>query len=346
MCVCVGAPVEAEEGAQRSHPGNTVHPPSISGQGGGALGREGGAVPGTPRLGGGKREGKSLPATSRGDTDTDTRTRIPPAPRPSFPRRSRKQPGGGGGVGGREAAFACAAPVARPQPGAPHRGVGAAAKPRSSRGEDGGTVSYLPAWCRGYLSMALGGAGKKKPGRSREPGNRERGRRRGARAGLAGAGSAGGAKPPGPPPPFHWSRALPIYRYRPGTLPVCEPPPGAGAAPHPLSPLPPGGGGRGPLRAARCRVPTTTSRGLAVHASSGALRPGGGVSPRDAVVHGVPRRIGIPPRGAGTPPPPAPAPRVHSPARCLRGAAPPAFAKPARPPSQHLGGDEAGRSCL
>lgn len=149
-----------------------------------------------------------------------------------------------------------------------------------SRAGDQGTVPYLPAWHRGYVSMALS--------------QRERGRQRGARTGLAGAGSAGGAKPPGPPPPLHWSRALPICRHHPGTLPACEPPPGTGRVPNPL--------------------PTVCPE-FAVSSPGSPPRSGqrlGWASRHGALMCGALRSAGVPPRLRNPL-------RVHNPLRCSRG---------------------------
>lgn len=127
-----------------------------------------GSSTGYPRAGGGKREAKSLPATLRGHVYL-------PAPLPKFPSTSGKEPG---------MPPACAAPAAFPQPCAPHRGVGAAVSLSLRCRRDGtGRVSYLPAWHRVYVSMALGGAGP-------EPG----------------AGPGAGAGPAGRPRRAGWGR--------------------------------------------------------------------------------------------------------------------------------------------
>lgn len=167
-----------------------------------------------------------------------------------------------------------------------------------------GTVPYLPAWRRGYVSMAL---------REREPG-RQRERERGARTGLAGAGSAGGAKPAGLPPPLHWSRALPICRHHPGTLPACEPPPGTGRDPNPAPTACPG-----------FAVPARVSLPVSVRPERWDGDPN--------VAHGcaVPSGARVSPRGSGTPP------KVHSPPCALGGQPSPAVPAPI-PASRRSGG--------
>lgn len=71
-----GWSVEAGEGAQTSQPRN-INPPSISGQGGGAEGGEGGAAQGTHKQPGGTGRASPLSAALRGDTDTQTSTHTP-----------------------------------------------------------------------------------------------------------------------------------------------------------------------------------------------------------------------------------------------------------------------------
>lgn len=214
-------------------------------------GRRRGSSTGYPQAAGKDREGKSLAAALRGDTDTQTSTHT----RTTFSTRAANSSG------------SCLTAGARPSPRSRSGGDSF-----PSRAGERGTVPYLPAWRRGYVSMALA---------EREPG-RERGRERGARTGLAGAGSAGGAKPPRLPPPLHWSRALPICRHHPGTLPACEPPPGTGRDPNPLPTYCPG-----------FAVPS----GALCASPAGAL---GWASRRGALMCGALRRAGVP-RGSGTP---------------------------------------------
>lgn len=254
--------MEAGEGAQASHRRNIN--PSIR-EHLRTRRRRGGwrraSSTGNPQAAGRDREGKSLAAALRGDTDIHTHPHnfLQPGSKQlrELPDRSRASLTAHSGRGR-------LVPVA---------------------GWARGTVPYLPAWRRGYVSMALAE-------RSRQ---RERGRERGARTGLAGAGSAGGAKPPSLPPPLHWSRALPICRHHPGTLPACEPPPGTGRDPNTL--------------------PTACPEF--------AVRPGPGPGPagalgwgshRDALMCGALRSAGVPPRLRKPP-------RVHNPPRCFRGSA-------------------------
>lgn len=160
-----------------------------------------------PQAGGGKREGKSLSATLRGNTHT------------TFPVRAANSQGS-------------RLPARRRQPARSPAPLTAASGRRRAV-PLGGRRGGFPTFLRGAAAMRPWRSAER--GRSRERGQeREQGRRRGARAGLAGAGSAGGAKPPEPPPPLHWSRALPICRHRPGTLPAA-PWPQTSPAPAPRS---------------------------------------------------------------------------------------------------------------
>lgn len=229
-----GESVEAGEGSQGPHPGNSIRPSPEHLRASQRRGERHRITPG--RRGG--EAGGQIPAScfAKGQTHTQTHTTF----------AVRQQTAG---------AAACLR-------GAGSLPLTAASGRRRSAPLGEETWGRLPTFLRGSSAMCPWRSSERGRSREQEWGpererERERGRRRGARTGLAGAGSAGGAKPAGPPGPLHWSTALPISRRCTGTLPVCEPPPGA---PPAIPAAPPGcavslevhcpPGVRRPLRAA------------------------------------------------------------------------------------------------